>query len=102
MKKKCKKAFKVFSILAAIVGIGAAIYLAVTKLKAKPTPEYFDDNDFFECDNEIEVVEVKDDEKAEEKVENSAEEKKEAPKKAEPKKATKKSAPKKASNKKSE
>ncbi len=85
MSDKLKKAFKVFSIIAAIVGIGAAIYLAVTKLKAKQEPEYFDDNDFFECDNEIEVVEVKDDD-AKVEVEEKEEEKK-APKKAANKKS---------------
>lgn len=86
MNEKLKKALKVFSIITAIVGIGAAIYLAVTKLKASQEPEYFDDNDFFECDNEIEVVEVKDDDaKTEEKVEEA--EKKEAPKKAADKKS---------------
>lgn len=91
MKEKCKKAFKVFSILAAIAGIGAAIYLAITKLNAKQDPEYFDDNDFFECDNEIEVVEVKEEEakEPEEKVVDEAP-KKEAPKKANAKKTAKK------------
>ena len=89
MKDKFKKAMKVFSILAAIAGIGAAIYLAITKLTAKPEPEYFDDNDFFECDNEIEVVEVKD----EEAKEAEPEVKKEA------KKSTKKAAKKPASKK---
>ena len=48
-------------------------------------PEHFDDNDFFECDNDLEIIEV-DNNAAEEA---PAEEKKPAPKK---KKAAKKDA----------
>ncbi len=54
-------------------------------------PEYFDDNDFFECDNEIEIVEAK----AEEPEEAPKEEKKTSAKKSAPKKAAKKSSAKK-------
>ena len=46
----------------------------------------FDDNDFFECDNEIEIVEAK----AEEPEEAPKEEKKAPAKKSAPKKAAKK------------
>ena len=56
--KNCKKVFKVIAIIVAIVGVAAAAYLAITQLMAKKEPEYFDDNDFFECDNELEIVEV--------------------------------------------
>ena len=55
-----KKILKVVSAIAALVALAAAAYVAIKKLTAKDEPEYFDDNDFFECDNEIEVVEVKD------------------------------------------
>ena len=47
-------------------------------------PEYFDDNDFFECDNDLEIIEVGNDEPAEE----APAEEKAAPKK----KAAKKTA----------
>lgn len=53
-----KKILKVVSAIAALVALAAAAYVAIKKLTAKDEPEYFDDNDFFECDNEIEVVEV--------------------------------------------
>ena len=49
----------------------------IQKLTDKKEPEYFDDNDFFECDNEIEIIEVK---KEEAEVEE-APAKEEAPKK---------------------
>ena len=51
-----KKILKVISAIVALAAIAAAVYLAVKKLTAKKEPEYFDDNDFFECDNEIEIV----------------------------------------------
>ena len=54
-----KKILKVVSAIAALVAPAAAAYVAIKKLTAKDEPEYFDDNDFFECDNEIEVVEVR-------------------------------------------
>lgn len=54
-----KKIFKVISALVAIAGVIAAIYFAIQKYTASKTPEYFDDNDFFECDNDIEIVEAK-------------------------------------------
>ena len=76
-----KKILKVVSAIAALVALAAAAYVAIKKLTAKDEPEYFDDNDFFECDNEIEVVEVKD-----EPEQPAGEEKAEPKKKAAPKK----------------
>lgn len=89
MKIDFKKIAKFFAAIAAIVAVGAAIYVAVKKLTAKDEPEYFDDNDFFECDNQIEIVEVAAEPEKEEAVE---EVKEEAPKKkkAAPKKKAKK------------
>lgn len=83
-----KKILKVISAIVALAAIGAAIYVAVQKLTAKKEVEYFDDNDFFECDNEIEIVEAKSEETAAE----------EAPAEEKPKKkpAAKKAAKKKA------
>lgn len=78
-----KKLLKVISAIVAIAGVIAAVYIAIQKLTAPKEPEYFDDNDFFECDNEIEIVDAK--------AEEPAEEKKEEPKKAAPKKSAKKS-----------
>ena len=80
--KNCKKVFIVIAIIVAIAGIAAAAYLAITKLMAKKEPEYYDDNDFFECDNELEIVEVSEEAPAEEVVEETVEEApaKEAPK----------------------
>ncbi|WP_177918478.1 hypothetical protein [uncultured Eubacterium sp.] len=80
-----KKIAKIIAIIVAIVSLAAAAYIAIKKLTDKKKPEYFDDNEFFECDNNIEIVEVKDEPK-----EEKAEE--EPKKKAAPKK---KSAPKK-------
>lgn len=54
-----KKILKVISAIVALVAVAGAIYVAVKKLTDKKEPEYFDDNDFFECDNEIEIVEAK-------------------------------------------
>ncbi|MDD6620222.1 MAG: hypothetical protein PUE75_03955 [Eubacteriales bacterium] len=82
-----KKVLKVISAIVAIVGVAAAVYLAIQKLTAKKDPEYFDDNDFFECDNEIEIVEAK---KEDTVVEEAPAE--EAPKKKSAKKTTKKKA----------
>lgn len=82
-----KKVLKVISAIVAIVGVAAAVYLAIQKLTAKKDPEYFDDNDFFECDNEIEIVEAK---KEDTVVEEAPAE--EAPKKKPAKKTTKKKA----------
>lgn len=83
-----KKIFKIISVIVALVGLAAAAYVAIQKLTAKKEPEYFDDNEFFECDNDIEIVEVKDEEAVvEEAPVEEAPKKKAAPKK---KKAAKK------------
>lgn len=80
-----KKILQVIGAIVAIAGIFAAVYLAVKKLTDKKEPEYFDDNDFFECDNDLEIIEV---DKAEEApAEEAPAEEKKAPKK---KKAAKK------------
>lgn len=71
------KILKVIGAIVAIAGIFAAVYIAVKKLTDKKEPEYFDDNDFFECDNELEIIEIK---KEEAEVEE-APVKEEAPKK---------------------
>lgn len=81
-----KKILKVISAIVALAAVAAAIYMAVKKFTGKKEPEYFDDNDFFECDNELEIVEAQ----AEEPVTE------EAPEEAPKKKATKKAANKKA------
>lgn len=81
-----KKILKVVSAIVALAAVAAAIYMAVKKFTGKKEPEYFDDNDFFECDNELEIVEAQ----AEEPVTE------EAPEEAPKKKATKKAASKKA------
>ena len=54
-----KKIVKVISAIVALAALAAAAYFAVQKLLGTKEPEYFDDNDFFECDNEIEIVEAK-------------------------------------------
>ena len=82
-----KKILQVIGAIVAIAGIFAAVYLAVKKLTDKKEPEYFDDNDFFECDNEIEIVEVNED-----PVEEAAQEEKKPAKKAPAKKKAAKKA----------
>lgn len=82
-----KKILKVISAIVALAAVAAAIYMAVKKFTGKKEPEYFDDNDFFECDNELEIIEADAEEPAVE----------EAPAKEAPKKrAAKKTASKKA------
>lgn len=80
-----KKILQVIGAIVAIAGIFAAVYIAVKKLTDKKEPEYFDDNDFFECDNELEIIEVDNAEEA--PAEEAPAEEKKAPKK---KKAAKK------------
>ena len=58
------KIFKIVGVIVAIAGIAAAVYFAVKKLTGKKEPEYFDDNDFFECDNDLEIIEVAGEEEA--------------------------------------
>lgn len=87
-----KTILKVISAIVAIAGVAVAVYLAIQKLTAPKEAEYFDDSDFFECDNDLEIVETA---AADTQVQEKAEP---AEKKAEPaeKKApAKKSAPKK-------
>ncbi len=81
-----KKLLKVISAIVAVAGVIAAVYIAIQKLTAHKEPEYFDDNDFFECDNEIEIVEAK----AEEAKEEPKEEKKAPAKKSAPKRLQRK------------
>ncbi len=76
-----KKIIKVISAIVALAALAAAVVLAVKKLTGgSKEPEYFDDNEFFECDNEIEIVEAK----AEETVVEEAPAKEAAPKKKAP------------------
>jgi hypothetical protein len=88
MTMNFKKFLKVISAIVALVAVVASVYLAIKKLTDKKEPEYFDDNDFFECDNEIEIVEAKKEDTVVE--EAPAEEK--PKKKAPAKKTTKKKA----------
>ncbi|MCD7723809.1 MAG: hypothetical protein LUH82_07725 [Clostridiales bacterium] len=55
---KLNKILKIIGAIVAVAGLAAAVYFAVKKLTAKKPVDYFDDNDFFECDNELEVVEA--------------------------------------------
>lgn len=74
------KILKVIGAIVAIAGVIAAVYIAIQKLTDKKEPEYFDDNDFFECDNEIEIIEVKEEEtKVEEAPVKETPKKKKAP-----------------------
>ncbi len=89
-----KTIMKVISAIVAIAGVAVAVYLAVQKLTAPKEAEYFDDNDFFECDNDLEIVEAAaEDTQVQEKAEpaeKKAPAKKSAPKKKAPaKKAAK-------------
>ena len=89
-----KTILKVISAIVAIAGVAVAVYLAIQKLTAPKEAEYFDDSDFFECDNDLEIVETaaadtQVQEKAE-PAEKKAPAKKSAPKKKAPaKKAAK-------------
>lgn len=67
--KTLTKILKIVGVIVAIAGVAAAVYFAVKKLTAKKEPEYFDDNDFFECDDDLEIIEVA---KAEEAAEEEA------------------------------
>lgn len=84
-----KKIVKVISAIVALAALAAAVYFAVQKLLGTKEPKYFDDNDFFECDNEIEIVEAKKEDAVVEEA-PAEEAPKEATKKAPAKKATKK------------
>lgn len=52
------KVLKVIGAIVALAGIAVAIYFAVQKFIGKKEPEYFDDNDFFECDDDLDIIEV--------------------------------------------
>jgi flagellar basal body-associated protein FliL len=79
-----KKILKIIAIIVAIAGAACAIYFAVKKFLAPKEVEYFDDNDFFECDNELEIIESK---AQEDEAEEAPAEEKPAPKKKPAKKA---------------
>lgn len=68
------KILKIIGVIVAIAGVAAAVYFAVKKLTGKKEPEYFDDNDFFECDNDLEIIEVAGEEDAPAEEEAPAEE----------------------------
>ena len=53
---KISKIFKIIGGIVAVAGVIAAIYLAIQKLTDKKEPEYFNDDDFFECDNDLEII----------------------------------------------
>lgn len=87
-----KSILKVVSVLVAIAGAAAAIYFAIQKLTGTKEAEYFDDNEFFECDNDLEIVEAAPEETVVEEAEAPKEEKaakKSAPKKKAAKKTSK-------------
>lgn len=86
-----KKILKVISAIVALAAIAAAIYVAVKKFTDSKKPEYFDDNDFFECDNDIEIVEAAKEDTAVEEAAAEAQPE-EQPKKKPAKKASKKNA----------
>lgn len=85
---KLSKILKVIGVLVAIAGLFAAAYFAVKKIMDRQEPEYFDDNDFFECDNDLEIIEVEKEETPAEE-EAPVEEEKPAPKKKAPAKKEK-------------
>lgn len=81
------KFLKVIGAIVAIAGIAAAIYFAIQKLTEKKEPEYFDDNDFFECDNDLEIIDVTEEAAVVEEAPAEEEPAKKAPKKKAAKKA---------------
>ena len=54
---KISKIFKIIGGFVAVAGVIAAIYLAIQKLTDKKAQEYFNDDDFFECENDHEIIE---------------------------------------------
>lgn len=84
---KISKIFKIIGGIVAVAGVIAAIYLAIQKLTDKKEPEYFNDDDFFECDNDLEIIEVEKDAAKEEEAPAEEPKKEAAPQK---KKAAKK------------
>lgn len=65
------KILKIIGAIVAIAGVAAAVYFAVKKLTGKKEPEIYDDNDFFECDDDLDIIEVANEDVA---VEEAAEE----------------------------
>ncbi len=62
-----KKIAKIVAAIAALAAIGAAVYFLVKKLFPKKEVQYFDDSDFFECDDDVcEVIECDNEQPAEE------------------------------------
>lgn len=78
------KILKVIGAIVAIAGAVAAVYFLIQKLTDKKEPEYFNDDDFFECSNDLEIIEVEEEKKEEEEPvkEAAAPKKKKATKKA--------------------
>ena len=79
------KILKIIGGIVAVAGIIFVVFFSIQKLTDKKEPEYFNDDDFFECDNDLEIIEVESEEKAE--AEEAEAKTAEAPKK---KKAAKK------------
>ncbi len=77
------KILKIIGAIVAVAGIAVAIYFAVKKFTDKKEPEYFDDNDFFECDNDLEIIDVTEEAPQAEEVLAEQTPKKKAAKKAE-------------------
>lgn len=65
---KLDKILKVIAAVVAIIGILVAIYFVIKKFAKKPEPEYFEENDFFECDNDLEFLDEEESEEQEENV----------------------------------
>ena len=70
-----KKIAKIVAAIAALAAIGAAVYFLVKKLFPKKEVQYFDDSDFFECDDDVcEVIECDNEQPAEEAAPTAKEE----------------------------
>ena len=77
------KILKVIGAVVAIAGAVASVYFLVKKLTDKKEPEYFNDDDFFECSNDLEIIEVEEEKKEEDPAaKEAAPKKKKAVKKA--------------------
>ncbi len=76
------KILKVIGAIVAIAGAVAAVYFLIQKLTDKKEPEYFNDDDFFECSNDLEIIEVEEEKEEPVKEEAAAPKKKKAAKKA--------------------
>lgn len=77
---KISKIFKIIGGIVAVAGVIAAIYLAIQKLTDKKEPEYFNDDDFFECDNDLEIIEVEKDAAKKKKLLQKSRKKRQLPK----------------------